>query len=92
MQVEELYDVNSSSITSVSESQKSSEIGLDDHDSGNIRETAGQESSSTSTEDLSAYIIEDSQEAKGLHTGNDATSSDEELKGNRENISPGKIM
>uniref|UniRef100_A0A2C9VIA2 Ubiquitin-like protease family profile domain-containing protein n=1 Tax=Manihot esculenta TaxID=3983 RepID=A0A2C9VIA2_MANES len=92
MQVEELYDVNSSSITSVSESQKSSEIGLDDHDSGNIRETAGQESSSTSTENLSAYIVEDSQEAKGLHTGNDATSSDEELKGNRENISPGKIM
>ncbi|KAJ9174962.1 hypothetical protein P3X46_013554 [Hevea brasiliensis] len=76
MQIEEPYDDDSSSGTYRNESQKSSEIGLDDHPQGygNARKTEGQESS-TSTEDILTYIVEDSQEAKGMHTGNEAASS-----------------
>lgn len=58
----------------ISGSQKSSEIGLDD-----------QATSPTSSEDLTTYIVEDSQGTNSMDEGNDHALSDEEFS-SMENI------
>ncbi|KAJ9159196.1 hypothetical protein P3X46_024718 [Hevea brasiliensis] len=68
VQAEEPSVDDSSSGTSISGSQKSSEIGLDD-----------QVFSATSSADLATYVVEDSQEAKSMNNGNDLAPSDEEF-------------
>uniref|UniRef100_A0A2P2J3X9 Uncharacterized protein n=1 Tax=Rhizophora mucronata TaxID=61149 RepID=A0A2P2J3X9_RHIMU len=73
-QVKELNEDNLSSGTSPSGSEKSSEIGVEEEydcpefDGCDLtKEADNQESSSTSTEDLAAFVVEDSQETSSLH-------------------------